>query len=823
MTEKLTVTGSTTLKQLEKFIADNKTGDGDKLRGKALKGGGYELYLDHKSSSVFERLTKVASKRNHAAEAGVKMIFDNFNKEAKSRGVDINYNHVKNLQTDIKQRTNMDGAHALRAGNVGTFASRLKQIGAKLGVPEDPQTNPTNKPNTPPPTSDQLSARGVPLPFDDFNVMRVSNEVVKSANGGNRLQAVDAIVLAIQHGSRPMSAENKYALAMSSGTTLKAQLGADVEKYLTSHGSTAPDGLHGLIDEAFRKFADGALGTRQTGTKEVDFGTATAPNKVKLPVIEVNGTTYEPTNKILGEGGFGSVYLYRDASGNGDTIAFKLIKPPADNKDTAAFEKVLGETINEVQIQRLGNTTASENVLSVEGAVRLEGGAVGIALESAPHGSVYDLATGLAKNIGNGPGQLTNAEAKVVRLTQVKSMLEGLKELQRQGIFHLDLKSPNCLIGADGKLKIIDYGKSRITGSLVLKDLPEGLDNPRYLAPEIHVARRAVQKDKEGEIDNLAASLRIITDGIVPQDANTTANDLEAARKRLAENLAKALGGQFAQSALDQLQNPITQAADVWGVGITLVELLTGKQLLSDFAFASDVGEYLADWAANPQSTVVSNTTSGPLPKTALMHSTGDADLDDLLNKLLHRDPTQRIGIDAALMHRAFQTRGVGNAAVDAMMPRLTSVCGAVVERDAFRDSEQGLLMHVRMTARQIAATVLSAQLPPDLVTQIEHKSVFTPQEIETFIAQLAPDQRNDHEATIRNVIDIRNRVDARTVTLAEVDQLLAGLSDADKAMIKENLDRLEEARDTYDTLDAEVQKQQAELARLKPGLARVM
>ena len=40
MTEKLTVTGSTTLQQLEKFIADNKTGDGDKLRGRALKGGG---------------------------------------------------------------------------------------------------------------------------------------------------------------------------------------------------------------------------------------------------------------------------------------------------------------------------------------------------------------------------------------------------------------------------------------------------------------------------------------------------------------------------------------------------------------------------------------------------------------------------------------------------------------------------------------------------------------------------------------------------------------------------------------------------------------
>src|SRR5262249_8441393 len=152
----------------------------------------------------------------------------------------------------------------------------------------------------------------------------------------------------------------------------------------------------------------------------------------------------------------------------------------------------------------------------------------------------------------------------------------------------------------------------------------------------------------------------------------------------------------------------------------TLVELLTGKQLLSELAFAADVGEYLADWASNPNSTVVSNTTSGPLPKTALMHSTGDADLDDLLNKLLHRDPPQRISIDAALNHTASRIKGVGNDAVHALMPTLTAVCGAVVERDAYRDSEQGLLAYARVTAQVIASKVLSTPLPRDIVQQIE-------------------------------------------------------------------------------------------------------
>jgi len=128
-----------------------------------------------------------------------------------------------------------------------------------------------------------------------------------------------------------------------------------------------------------------------------------------------------------------------------------------------------------------------------------------------------------------------------------------------------------------------------------------------------------------------------------------------------------------------------------------------------------------------------------------------------------------------------------------------------------------------RMAARAIAPKVLSGQLPPDIVTQIEHRSTFKQQEIEDLIAQLAPDQRNAHEATIRSVIGIYNCVAERTVTLAEVDQLLHGPSDADKATIKDNLDRLESARDRWNALDAELQKQQTELARLKPALSRVI
>jgi hypothetical protein len=117
----------------------------------------------------------------------------------------------------------------------------------------------------------------------------------------------------------------------------------------------------------------------------------------------------------------------------------------------------------------------------------------------------------------------------------------------------------------------------------------------------------------------------------------------------------------------------------------------------------------------------------------------------------------------------------------------------------------------------------LCGKLPPDIAKSVEGSTTYTQQYVDDLLAKLTPDQRNDYEATIRNITGIHNRVADRSMTLAEVDQLLVGMSDADKALIQSNLDQLQAARDRFNVLDAEVQKQELALAQVKPGLSQVV
>ncbi len=60
----------------------------------------------------------------------------------------------------------------------------------------------------------------------------------------------------------------------------------------------------------------------------------------------------------------------------------------------------------------------------------------------------------------------------------------GLKACHTEGIIHRDIKEDNLFIGADGKIKIGDFGVANIdSGGLSKKT--EGVGTPHYMAPEI--------------------------------------------------------------------------------------------------------------------------------------------------------------------------------------------------------------------------------------------------------------------------------------------------------------------------------------------------
>lgn len=823
MVEKLKIDSSVTLQQVEQFIQKNKTSDQDKIRGRAITGG-YEIYVDNKKSSFLDRVTGKAAERNKAAADGLNFVKKNFYDKCEASGLKLNRN---DFFADVTKRMSMDGKHSVRAGNAQTAFGELKQVGLKLGMP----TNYTNitAPQTAPVLASplQMGARGTPLPFDNVQTLRIAGLAQKvagpNATASDRQALVTAITNAIDTSAKKLnlSPDAMKALAMSSGETVKSLLSDAVAKHLATHGSTPPPDFEKALDEGFRKFADGVLNTKQSGTQQV---TLTTGEKVTLPVIEIGGKRYEPTSTKLGEGGFGDVFLYKNPTDDKDVVAFKMIKN-MDPSDKAGFEEALGETISEIQIQQKANLSGSPHIAKIEGAVRLDGGGIGIAMESAPHGSMFELAGNLSKVVGKGPGQLSQKEANVVRLTQIKQMLEGVKAFQSQGIIHFDLKSPNCLIGADGKLKIIDFGKARVTGSVKLEDLPAGLDNPRYVAPEVHKGKSEREAYKQSKLDDVATQLRTVTDSVVPLPVNPSQNDVDNAelvRQSLAERIAGALGPKFSEESIAQVSATATGKVDNWGVGVALVELLSGKQILDWEQF--NVAEAIVAWQSDPTSTVV----GGPNATNCLIRLTGDPNTDGpltdpgmlaLLNGLLHKDPAQRLSVDDALALPIFKTPGVGSKGVEDVMPTLTELTSRIDKRDAFVRGD------LTIAARNVGIAIadeLMKSLPDHIQTRINGTQSLTSEQVNSIIGDLKPGEEK-HEAVLRDVLSLRGGYFNRTLSHLNVDRQLQLVSDTVKTAVKTRLDTYNQQRQVLTGLDANVGVAEQDLAKVKSKLTAVV
>ena len=76
----------------------------------------------------------------------------------------------------------------------------------------------------------------------------------------------------------------------------------------------------------------------------------------------------------------------------------------------------------------------------------------------------------------------------------VQQIAQGLRALHRKEVLHQDLKPDNVLIDADGGIKIIDLGSTRVAGAVEGSEPTEGehrLGTARYSAPEYRVGPAA--------------------------------------------------------------------------------------------------------------------------------------------------------------------------------------------------------------------------------------------------------------------------------------------------------------------------------------------
>lgn len=203
----------------------------------------------------------------------------------------------------------------------------------------------------------------------------------------------------------------------------------------------------------------------------------------KLP--QIPGFSIE---RLLGEGAAGRVYLAHETEGLRRPIALKVFFP--DHRGASDRELEMARRIEELRRRE----RRLELVQSL-GTGEHEGSAW-LALEYLEDGS---LAEQVAKQ---GPLGV-DAALEATRAAGV-----ALQLLHAEGLFHRDVKPANLLRGADGKVRLGDFGLSReLDGTL------SSAGSPAFAAPEV-IAGKATD-GRSIDIYSLGATLAFLLTGEV--------------------------------------------------------------------------------------------------------------------------------------------------------------------------------------------------------------------------------------------------------------------------------------------------------------------
>jgi serine/threonine protein kinase len=594
-----------TLQDLHALVKDG--GDKGRIAGKRDKTTGeIKLYVKPHSAGLWSRLTGKAKERREAAAEGLKEMFDRF-KDEKPEVKRSLFNDVKKLISD-----RVDSKHAVRAGGVRAFTKAVKDAGKNVEAEKKPSN-----------TGPKLAQLG-----DTFDVARFASDLHGAVTGNGNTTSDDlanAIVTAFK-GQNPSQAELKE-FALSNGEGFKTELLSALKLTVPNHADAfgGPEAST-MLNEAFHKAASDMLPDKVIVNNN-------ANGQPQLPSIKVGGTDYHYANKKLGSGGLGDVFLYQDNAGS--KIAFKLLKD-GDAEDLAEHIDAM-RTEYDAHMNCLGG--GHNNVLGLKGVVKMPDGRIGLALEIAPNGDAFDFAVNLSQHLAN--GALSNEEADVIRLTMLQDMIEGMRHIQEdQRMIHLDFKPPNCMISANGMVKIADFGTTRAGTSIALSNVPDEISNPQWKSSELLKAETEAGKTSANKANAFAENLK----KAFPKIENKRVNDITRPIRQHATDKAKAA-------------ITIGNQTDTWSLGISAINIFTGDTILNDEKFDSDR-------EARIRGVKVALGQPGPdgkLPEGSLAKKTGNPGVDNLINSLLDPDPNRRPSFTDALQAAVFSTPGVGS------------------------------------------------------------------------------------------------------------------------------------------------------------------
>lgn len=202
--------------------------------------------------------------------------------------------------------------------------------------------------------------------------------------------------------------------------------------------------------------------------------------------LELEGVKYETPRDILfqgakytyeralGAGGGGIAFLYKNEQGDGIVMKKqRQFESPFDPETMDAFKEL------NTHLALMGeNGEGHENLLKLKGVVVHPDGYPLAILELAKGGDVQGL-VGRPAEFGKPPstdpedlGTLGVAEkqglisphaANLVKLAVLKESIKGMVHLQEElGARHADIKPSNIFLSGDGKVKLADFGTTRL-------------------------------------------------------------------------------------------------------------------------------------------------------------------------------------------------------------------------------------------------------------------------------------------------------------------------------------------------------------------------
>lgn len=225
----------------------------------------------------------------------------------------------------------------------------------------------------------------------------------------------------------------------------------------------------------------------QIGLPESERATAIEECEMALP-LRIGGYEVE---RVLGEGGFGVVYLAEQASTR-RRVALKTIRPILTTGDAAR------------RLQREARVLARLDHVGIARVYE-----AGMARDPAGAGVPF-----FAMEWVEGANLLVHAERAGLsvsdRLRLFLSVCDAVAHAHQHGVLHRDLKPSNVLVGRDGQPKVLDFGVAYILhpDSATLMTLQHSglLGTLAYMSPE-HAADDPGPPDTRSDVYSLGAIL----------------------------------------------------------------------------------------------------------------------------------------------------------------------------------------------------------------------------------------------------------------------------------------------------------------------------